>query len=172
MNSKFRLALSFLGAGVMALPGRSESVPSRQAPATPAPAAATPTEASRFSSFDGASSAVLSAVANAQAIATQIRNGPVASSIPQAGLAQAVAQASAAIVQDGRIARSNLLAERQAALTRLRLAATEADRLRLISELRGQLGQRMEEQREVARLVRDRLRELRATTTITRPAGN
>lgn len=87
-------------------------------------------------------------------------------------LAGAVSTAAAAIVQDGRVARADVLAERQAALTRLRLAQTHQDRRRLVEELRTQVGQRMEEQRELARLVRDRLRELRDTTIITpRPGG-
>lgn len=177
MNSPSRLIFSLLGVCALAPLGRGQTTPARDA--SPAPAAPTPprapagtTATTRFNSFDGASTTVLTAVANAQAIAAEIRNGPAAASVPSSNLAHAVAQASAAIVQDGRVARSNILAERQASLTRLRLAQTEAERSRLVTELRGQLGQRMEEQREVARLVRDRLRELRATTTIVRPAGN
>ena len=140
-------------------------VPPETAP--PKPAADTP----RFSSFDDASPAVVSAVAQAQAVAESIRDGTtIATATPV--LARAVAQAGAAIVQDGRVARTDVLAERQAALTRLRLAQTEQERRRLIDELRARSGQRMEEQREVARLVRDRLRELRDTTTLTKPDGN
>jgi hypothetical protein len=143
-------------------------------------AAPTPTdrprgaEATSFTTFEGASPAVRTAVANAQAVAQTIRSGTssASSSIVSPDLSRAVAQASAAIVQEGRVARSEILAQRQASLTRLRLAQSEADRQRLIDELRVQNGQRMEQQREVARQVRDRLRELRATTTIAPRPGN
>jgi hypothetical protein len=132
-------------------------------PAPPAKAAAT-----GGSAFDNAPPAVVTAVQNAQAIANTIRTG-VGVSTTQPNLARAVSQASAAIVQDGRATRADLLAERQAALARLRAAQTAQERERLIGELRTAAGQRMDEQREVARLVRDRLRELRDITSLTRP---
>jgi hypothetical protein len=142
-----------------ASPTASASTP----PAPPAKAAAT-----GGSAFDNAPPAVVTAVQNAQAIANTIRTG-VGVSTTQPNLARAVSQASAAIVQDGRNTRADLLAERQAALARLRAAQTAQERERLIGELRTAAGQRMDEQREVARLVRDRLRELRDTTSLTRP---
>lgn len=138
-------------------------------PSRPPVAADTP----RFTTFDNASPAVRDAVQNAQQAAANARNSIApASTNPEAGVARAVSQASAAIVQEGRVARAELLAERQAALVRLRLAQSAAERARLVTELRSRTGQRMEEQRETARLVRDRLRELRDTTALTpKPGG-
>ncbi|MES2695584.1 MAG: hypothetical protein V4773_19060 [Verrucomicrobiota bacterium] len=142
-------------------------------PVPPAPPAPPPTAAAgRFTTFDGASPTVLDAVRNAQGVATSIRSGLATASPDDPALTRAVSQASAAIVQEGRAARTDLLAGRQSALTRLRAAQTATERERLISDLRTQTGQRLDEQREAARLVRDRLRELRDTTAITRPGGS
>ncbi len=128
-------------------------------------------EPPRFTSFDNASPAVVDAVAKAAALAATVRNGNPSTSTLPVPLADAVAQASAAIVQEGRVVRSTVLADRQAALTRLRLAQTEAERQRIVQQLRDLSGQRLEEQREASRLVRDRLRELRVLTTLTPPGG-
>lgn len=177
MKTNLRFALALFVPLALSGTGRTQDAPppDRETAASPAPPAATPPKRAantpRFSSFDSASPAVVTSVAQAQAVAKSIRDGVgVATETPV--LARAVAQAGAAIVQDGRVARTDVLAERQAALTRLRLAQTEQERRRLIDELRARSGQRMEEQREVARLVRDRLRELRDTTTLTKPDGN
>jgi hypothetical protein len=145
----------------------------QSSPPTAAPAPTTPTtEATRFSTFEGASPAVLDAVRHAQAVATIARAG-LSTATTDPGIARAVAQAGAAIVQEGRVARSDLLAQRQAALTRLRLASSTPEREKLVSDLRTQTGQRMDDQREAARLVRDRLRELRDTTSVTpKPGGS
>lgn len=133
----------------------------------------TPAQAEqRFGSFENASPAVVDAVAAARAVADTLRKGDPAGLATASTLTEAVSRANAAIVQEGRQARSSILSERQAALMRLRLAQTEAERLRIVEELRLQAGRRMEEQREAARLVRDRLRELRATTAIGTPGGN
>lgn len=138
---------------------------------TPTPSTPTVSEV-RFTDLQTASSTVQIAVANAQAVAEAVRTNPITLATPDPIVARAVAQAGAAIVQEGRVARSDVLAERQAALTRLRLAQTEAERTRLIEDLRTQSGRRLEEQRESARLVRDRLRELRDTTMLApRPGG-
>lgn len=128
--------------------------------------------AQRFSSFENASQTVVDAVGAAQALADSVRRGEPSAAVTPEALSVAVSRAGAAIVQEGRMARSALLAERQAALTRLRLAQTDEERQRIVEELRLQAGRRMDEQREAARLVRDRLRELRASTALTSPGGN
>jgi len=175
-NLRFALALFLPLAVSGTVRAQDAPPPDREAAASPAaPTTTTPpkraADTPRFSSFENASPAVVTAVTQAQAVAESIRDGvSIATATPV--LARAVAQAGAAIVQEGRVARTDVLAERQAALTRLRLAQTEQERRRLIDELRARSGQRMEEQREVARLVRDRLRELRDTTALTKPDGN
>lgn len=143
--------------------------PAGDGPSRPA-VAATP----RFTTFDQASPAVQTAVQQAQQAAANARQtiGPAVANT-ETTVARAVSQASAAIVQEGRIARADLLAERQAALVRLRLAQSPAERARLVSDLRARTGLRLEEQRETARLVRDRLRELRDSTALTpKPGGD
>lgn len=133
----------------------------------------TPQAGGRFTDFSDASANVRVAVDQAQTIAKGgLATGISNAAIPSPSLAQAVAQASSVIVQDGRIARANVLAERQSTLLRLRLAQSQPERQRLIDDLRSQAGQRMDEQRETARLVRDRLRELRDSTSLTRPGGS
>lgn len=144
------------------------------AAATTATTSAPTTQATRFTTFEGASPAVLDAVHNAQAVANTARTsiGPAMTG-GETAVARAVGAASGAIVQESRTARADVLAERQAALTRLRLAQSAPERERLVTELRTQTGQRMEEQRETARLVRDRLRELRDSTALTpKPGGS
>jgi hypothetical protein len=173
--------------GLLALVGLAPRLAAQDAtpavpPATPPgatpPAATNPTRPAvaatpRFTTFDLASPAVQTAVQNAQQAAASARQsiGPAVAN-SETGVARAVSQASAAIVQEGRVARAELLAERQAALVRLRLAQSAAERVRLVSDLRARTGLRLEEQRETARLVRDRLRELRDTTALTpKPGG-
>lgn len=185
MNHTARTTLGLIGACALAasLPAQSEPSASTTAPApsptttTTATTSPTPTTApARFTTFDGASPEVLTAVRNAQEAANAARIngvGPSGASVTDTTVSRAVAQASAAITQEGRVARADLLAERQAALTRLRLAQTAAERERLVADLRTQTGQRMDEQRETARLVRDRLRELRDSTALTpKPGGS
>lgn len=153
--------------------GSSSAATSISSVTTPVTSPTTPTvSAGRFTELQSASPTVQTAVANAQAAAQIARQNPIMLASPDPGVARAVAVAGAAIAQEGRMARSEVLAERQAALTRLRLAQTEAERTRLIEDLRTQSGRRLEEQRESARLVRDRLRELRDTTMLApRPGG-
>lgn len=171
MKPTVRSTLGLLGACTLAPLAAAQTAPARAA--APAPdAAPVPTEtveAGRFTNFEGASQAVIDAVRNAQAAAdTAKANLSTSTAIPP-NVSRAVAQASTAIVQEGRTARADLLAERAAAIARLRATQGTADRERIISELRTQTGQRMDEQREAARLVRDRLRELRDTTSLTKP---
>ena len=153
--------------------------PATTPPATTVPPSTggTPTvapSAPRFTSFANAPAPVATAVATAAAAAAAARSPVgVASGTTGPALATAVAGASQAIVQDARTVRSNLLAERQAAVDRLRLAQSAPERQRLVDELRTRTGQRLDEQRETARLVRDRLRELRDVTALTpKPPGS
>lgn len=88
---------------------------------------------------------------------------------PVSPLTTAVTQANTAIIREGQSVRANALASRQASLTRLRLAQSETERLKLLEDLRLQSGERLEDQREAARLVRDRLRQVRDNAVITRP---
>lgn len=144
-----------------------------------------------FATFDTASPAVRDAVAAATATAQTaaasldeaIRLGIVqpagiaTSSTPVlpssvAALPTAVQRAQAAIVAESRDTRSAALARREDALARLRRATTDAERQRIIEELRTLSSQRLDAQREDARLVRDRLRQLREFTTLNRPTGN
>ncbi len=161
-----RSTLGLLGACTLAPLAAGQTAP------TPAPAqAAAPetVEAGRFTNFEGASPAVIDAVRQAQVAAETARASlSTANAIPP-NVSRAVAQASTAIVQEGRTARADLLAERAAAIARLRATQGTAERERIVSELRTQTGLRMDEQRETARLVRDRLRELRDTTSLTKP---
>lgn len=171
MKPTVRSTLGLLGACTLAPLAAAQTAPARAA--APAPAAApVPTEtveAGRFTTFEGASQAVIDAVRNAQGAADAAKANLATSTAIPANVSRAVAQASTAIVQEGRTARADLLAERAAAIARLRAAQSTTDRERIISELRTQTGQRMDEQREAARLVRDRLRELRDTTSLTKP---
>ncbi len=165
-----RLFALFILGGLTARPA-AQPASSPPGPAGPHPPTAA--DSPRFADLDQASPAVRDAVRQAQQAAASARTviGPATTS-GEAGVARAVAQASAAIVQESRIARTDLLAERQAALVRLRLAQSASERARLVTELRTRTGQRLEEQRETARLVRDRLRELRDTTALTpKPGG-
>jgi hypothetical protein len=168
-----RLRLASVAVGAFALSAAAQTAAPTPAPtattqSTTSPATPAPTTVAVSSAFESAPASVTVPVANAQALAGTIRAG-LGVSTTEPALARAVSQATTAIVQDGRAVRANLLAERQAALARLRAAQTQPERERLIGELRSAAGQRMDEQREVARLVRDRLRELRDTTSLTRP---
>lgn len=156
------------------------------APASPAPQRDRP-----FTSFDTASPAVREAVSTATASATAaatsldeaIRLGVVqpagigTASTPAlppsvTALPATVARANTAIVAESRTTRAPELTRREAALARLRQATTDEERQRIIQELRATSSQRLEAQREDARLVRDRLRQLRDVTTLNRPTGN
>ncbi|MGH7944272.1 MAG: hypothetical protein ACREH8_18665 [Opitutaceae bacterium] len=57
--------------------------------------------------------------------------------------------------------RAAVLTEREIALARLRQAAIEQERLRIIEDMRTHARQRMEQQREIARQVRDDFRQVR-----------
>lgn len=144
-------------------------------PATPTPAAPP-----RFADLTGPATpaAVAGPAQTVTSLAEAIRLGLVtpanpssSSLLPTAPLTQAVTQASTAIVREGQAIRATSLAGRQSAVTRLRLAQTEAERLKLLADLRLQAGDRLDEQREVARLVRDRLRQVRDNATLNRPAA-
>lgn len=144
-----------------------------------------------FATFDTASPAVRDAVATAtttaqtaatsldeairlgivQPAGTATTAGPILPPSVEA-LPAAVQRANAAIVAESRATRSAELARREAALARLRQATTDAERQRIIEELRTSSSQRLDAQREDARLVRDRLRQLRELTTLNRPTGN
>jgi hypothetical protein len=155
------------------------------------PPATAPVRAQPFASFDHASPAVRDAVAAATASAQlaapsltdAIRNGVFqpagigtasTQTLPPSveAVSSAVTRANAAIVGESRSTRAPVLTPRAAALARLRQTQSEPERLRLIEELRTASGQRLDAQREDARLVRDRLRQLRELTTLNRPAGN
>ena len=162
---------------------------------TTAPSTATnAVRAQPFTSFDTASPAVRDAVATATAsrqtavtsLEEAIRLGIVTpatvttsatlatSTLPPSVEAHpvAVTRASNAILAESRATRAPVLTPREAAITRLRQAQTEQERQRLVEELRVNSSQRLEAQREDARLVRDRVRQLRDLTTINRPSGN
>ncbi len=173
-------------------PPPTNTVPTSTVPPTGTPSPSTaPVRAQPFTSFDHASPAVRDAVAAATASAERaapslddaIRNGLVqpaavgiasTTALPPSieAVATAVTRANAAIVSDSRTTRTHVLTPREAALARLRQAQTDPERQRLIEELRTTSGQRLDAQREDARLVRDRLRQLRELTTLNRPAGN
>jgi hypothetical protein len=167
MKTLLRLAL--LGSALVT----AAAAQTAGSPSTPATVVGPPTDEqrARFADFTKAPPAVQAPVAQAQDVATILRSGVATASPGDPTLARAVATAGVAIVQEGRVARTEVLAERQATLTRLRLAQTETERTRLIEDLRAQTGRRLEEQRETARLVRDRLRQLRDNTTLNRPSG-
>lgn len=168
------------------------STPTTGTPATGTPPTTTaPARAQPFASFDTASPAVRDAVVAATASAQRaapsldeaIRTGVVqpagigtasTPALPPSveAVAVAVAQANAAIVGESRSTRTPVLSPREATLARLRSAQTEPERQRLVEELRSASGQRLDAQREDARLVRDRLRQLRELTTLNRPVGN
>lgn len=173
MKTIVRSTLGLLGACTLAPFAVAQSSPAPERAAAPAPAAAPKPsetiEAGRFSNFEGASQVVIDAVRNAQGAADAAKANLSTSTATPPNVSRAVSQASAAIVQEGRTTRADLLAERSAAIARLRAAQSTTERERIISELRTQTGQRMDEQREAARLVRDRLRELRDTTSLTKP---
>lgn len=171
MKPTVRSTLGLLGACTLAPLAAAQTAPARAAAPSPtaAPVPTETVEAGRFTTFEGASQTVLDAVRNAQQAADAAKANLAAATTIPPQVSRAVAQASTAIVQEGRTARADLLAERAAAIARLRAAQGPADRERIISELRTQTGQRMDEQREAARLVRDRLRELRDTTSLTKP---
>ncbi|HEY1111301.1 MAG TPA: hypothetical protein VGE76_21785 [Opitutaceae bacterium] len=173
MKPTVRSTLGLLGACTLAPLAAAQTAPAPERAAAPtptaAPVASETLSAGRFSNFDGASQAVIDAVRNAQSAADAAKANLTTSTAIPPNVSRAVAQASTAIVQEGRTARADLLAERAAAIARLRATQGPAERERIISELRTQTGQRMDEQREAARLVRDRLRELRDTTSLTKP---
>ncbi len=175
MKAATRLVLPLLGA--LALPWLATAQTSPTAPQTPqtitgpAGTAGSPAQPPRFADFANATPAVAAPAQIVTSLAEAIRLGlvnPSSSTIP---LPVAVAQANAAIVRDGQTARAEALASRQATLTRLRFAQTETERQKLVEDLRLQSGERLEEQRETARLVRDRLRQVRDNATLTRPAA-
>lgn len=148
-------------------PPTSPSAPMRLPARTSSPT-------TRFSTFENACPQVQTAVAQARGIANYYRGNPLVaqSQIGAPSLPGAITPATNPMVQEGRVAPANILSVRQAALTRLRLTHTQVGRQQLRESLRMQAGHRMEEQREVARLVRDRLRELRDTTFLTPGPGN
>jgi hypothetical protein len=124
--------------------------------------------------FRDASPAVQTSVVNAIGTADAVRAasiGVATTPVPRpTTLTTAVTTANNAIVAESATTRATALTQRQASLARLRVAASEAERQRLVDDLRVQSGQRLEEQREAARLVRDRIRVLRDLTTVNRPA--
>jgi hypothetical protein len=193
---KRRTALSVFLLGTILVP---VSVVAQSAPPSPTstPTPVTTTSAVRaqpFTSFDSASPAVRDAVTTATAsrqtavasLEEAIRLGivtpatiatsatSVMSTLPPSVEAHpaAVTRASNAILAESRATRATVLTPREAAITRLRQAQTEQERQRLVEELRVSSSQRLEAQREDARLVRDRIRQLRDLTTINRPSGN
>lgn len=173
MNPKLRLILVLISAlaGSALVRAQTNPPPPQVTPTTPSTPVASPVTQS--TAFAAASAAVTATVQQATSIADGIRQGVITSTVPaHAELATAVTTANNAIVAEDKTTRSTALSQRQATLIRLRTAASEAERQHLIEDLRVQSGQRLEEQREAARLVRDRLRVLRDLTTTTRPAGN
>ena len=145
-------------------------------PQTPAP----PATPARFANLTTVPSPVASTAAIVGNLADAIRLGIVtlpttnpgaSSTTPTAAspLTTAVTQANTAIVREGQAVRSEALANRQATLTRLRLAQSESERQKLLEDLRLQSGERLEDQRETARLVRDRLRQVRDNAVLSRP---
>lgn len=154
-----------LGALALSRLAHAQTVPSVPQATTPPPV---PEQAARFADLYSASSAVAGPAQVVTSLADAIRQGlltPASTTVP---LPSAVASASTAVVREGQAARAEVLSERQAALTRLRFTQNEADRQRLIENLRLQSGERMDDQRESARLVRDRLRQLRDNAMLTR----
>jgi hypothetical protein len=174
MKTSLRLALPAVTLLTLAQIARAQTTtptePSR--PQTPSGPAGSSTSVVVPPTFRDASPAVQTSVVNAitEADAARAANIGLASPTPRPPpLTTAVTVANNAIVAESVTTRSAALTQRQATLTRLRLAASEVERQRLIDDLRVQSGQRLEEQREAARLVRDRLRTLRDLTTVTRP---
>lgn len=166
-----RFLLPFLGA--LALPWFASAQTAPQTPQTPAGPAGTtgsPAQPPRFADFANATPAVAGPAQIVTSLAEAIRLGLVGPASTTTPLPVAVAQANTAIVRDGQAVRAEALASRQATLTRLRLAQTETERQKLLEDLRIQSGERLEEQRETARLVRDRLRQVRDNAALTRPA--
>ncbi|MCX6953471.1 MAG: hypothetical protein NTV51_15080 [Verrucomicrobia bacterium] len=165
MKRPLHLVLPLLGALAPAPFVHAQSAPvNPQTPVGPV----TPEQRARFADLTTVTPAVAGPAQVVVSLADAIRQGlviPAANAIP---LPTAVAAASTAVVREGQVARASVLSERQATLTRLRLAQSEADRQRLIENLRLQSGERMDDQREAARLVRDRLRQLRDDATLTR----
>jgi hypothetical protein len=189
-----RAALLTLTTTCVAVSPAQTVPPAPPATVFPPPSVAPQLPATRdrpFATFDTASQSVREAVTAASATAATavasldeaIRLGIVqpAGAATVAGpalpptveaLPAAVARANAAIVTESRTTRAPALAPREDAVQRLRQATTEAERQKIIDELRTGSGQRLEAQREDARTVRDRLRQLRELTTLNRPSGN
>ncbi len=169
-----------LGACVLPLFATAQTTPAvpavPQTPQTPAgPAGSTtspgtPATIARFSDLTKAAPAVAAPAQAVTSLAESLRQGILTPAGTTTPLGVAVAQANTAIIRDGQAVRAEALSVRQRSLTRLRLAQTEAERQKLIADLRLQSGERLEDQRETARLVRDRLRQVRDDATLTRPA--
>jgi hypothetical protein len=178
-----RLVRFLLGACALPLFATAQTTPAvpavPQTPQTPAgPAGSTtspgtPATIARFSDLTKAAPAVAGPAQTVTSLADSIRLGILTLPSTATGanpLTSAVAQANTAIIRDGQAVRAEALSGRQRTLTRLRLAQTEAERQKLIADLRLQSGERLDDQRETARLVRDRLRQVRDDATLTRPA--
>jgi hypothetical protein len=140
-------------------------------PTAPAGTASAAAQPPRFADLTKAAPAVAAPAQAVTSLADSLRQGIVNPAGTTTPLSVAVAQANTAIVRDGQALRAEALAGRQRTLTRLRLAQTEADRQKLIVDLRLQSGERLDDQRETARLVRDRLRQVRDDATLTRPVS-
>lgn len=153
--------------GPLRLPSLLLALPALAAAQSAPPAPPAP----RFADLSAASApaTVAAPAQTVTAVADSVRQGIVYPTGTQPSLPAAVATAQAAIVREGQVARAGALANRQSGLLRLRLAQTEAERLKLIEDLRVQSGERLDGQRETARLVRDRIRQVRDNATLTRP---
>lgn len=196
MNTRPRLALVLLGAFALPLLGHAQSTaplpPTNTSPTTQPPTANTSNPPSSTAPRITATTALqtasqpvqtaVSAVASQAAVVVgsiddAIRLGiatparPIGSPAPASvsALATAATNANNAIVAEDRQTRAETLDRRESSVARLRAAQTDADRRRVIEELRERSGERLDEQRESARLVRDRLRALRDIATTIRP---
>lgn len=65
----------------------------------------------------------------------------------------------------------DLIEKRKALLERLRLAPTEEEKQRVIAELRRQQQERVEQQRELARQIREQMQNKRSDVRATGPGG-
>lgn len=169
-----RLGRFLLGACVLPLFATAQTTPAvpavPQTPAVPSGPTGSAAQPPRFADLTKAAPAVAAPAQAVTSLADSLRQGIVNPAGTTTPLNVAVAQANTAIVRDGQAVRAEALAGRQRTLTRLRLAQTEADRQKLIVDLRLQSGERLDDQREIARLVRDRLRQVRDDATLTRPS--
>jgi hypothetical protein len=170
-----RLGPFLLGACALPLFATAQTTPAvpstPQTPTGPVGAAGAAAQPTRFSDLTKAPPSVAAPAQAVTSLAESLRQGIVNPAGTTTPLSVAVAQANTAIIRDGQAVRADALAGRQRTLTRLRLAQTEADRQKLIVDLRLQSGERLDDQRETARLVRDRLRQVRDDATLTRPVS-